>query len=404
MVIPVIDPAGNVVAFTARALHPDERNKKYLNTSDTPAFKKSRILYGMNYAKNHCAEQIILCEGAMDAIALQAAGFENAVATLGTAITQEHANLLARYTKRVLINYDSDPAGIKATHKAMALLDQVGLEIRVLKLSGVKDSDEYIKMYGADAFRKIIEQGTTGFAFKLEGVLARNDVSQTEGKIRAARELAEIIAAVGSGVERELYIADVSKALGISAASITNDVKRFMTREYRQKKEKEHRDMLLSARNYGDRVNPDAAKDPAAAAAEETILGLLLEYPEHRKAVVSGRVELGADDFFTDLGKRAFQRIIEMEKSEDGYSFSALGEYFEPDEMGRLVKIDQSRQSLSNNSVDVLAAAAETLRRRREQRESAESGNWQSELARRRAELERTINKRRKSEWQRRNK
>ncbi|MBO5355991.1 MAG: DNA primase [Clostridia bacterium] len=384
VVIPVIDAAGNVVAFSARALDAATPNK-YMNTSDTPAFKKSRILFGMNYAKNHCAEQMILCEGAMDAIALQAAGFENAVATLGTAITSDHARLLARYTKRVLINYDSDAAGQKATHKAMALLDQVGLEVRVLKLTGAKDADEYLKQYGADAFRSIIEQGSTGFDFKMENVLAHNDVTQVEGKIRAARELAAIIASVGSGVERELYVQAAAKKLGISAEGLANDVKRNRASAAKEFRKKESRDAMMSARNFGDRINPDAAKDPAAAAAEEIILGLLLLYPEHRKAVASGKTALTADAFFTDFHKRVFAAIMDMEQSEGGFVFSALGEQFSPDEIGRLVRIQQDRQALTHNGADVLTSAVDALKQRHEKREALHSGDFQSEIARRRA-------------------
>ncbi|MBE6630601.1 MAG: DNA primase [Ruminococcaceae bacterium] len=387
VVIPVIDVAGNVVAFTARALHPDEKNRKYFNTSDTPAFKKSRILFGMNYAKNHCAEQMILCEGAMDAIALQAAGFENAVATLGTAITQEHARLLSRYTKRVLINYDSDAAGQAATNKAMALLDQVGLEVRVLKLTGAKDADEYLKQYGADAFRSIIAQGSTGFDFKMGNVLAQNDISQPEGKIRAARALAAIIAAVASGVERELYVQSAAKQLGISPEGLANDVKRLRARAAREYRQKERRELQLGARNFSDHVNPDAAKSPAVAAAEETALGLLMLYPEHRRAVCEGKVELPEAHFFTSLGKRVFAAICEMEKSESGFVFSALGEHFTPDEMGRLVRLQQDRQKLSNNGIEVLEDAARVLADEYQKRSEREAGDLQSEIERRRAAL-----------------
>lgn len=385
VMFPVIDTAGNIVAFGGRVM--DDSKPKYLNSADTPGFKKSRILFGLNYAKNNCAEQMILCEGYMDAIAMHAAGFETAVATLGTAITPEHARLMARYTKRVLINYDSDEAGQKAANKAMALLDEVGLEVRVLRLTGAKDADEYIRTYGADAFRSVIENSHTAFDFKLQNVLARYDLTAAEGKIRAARELATIIAATGSGVERELYIAAASKALGISKESIANDVKRFMSKEYRAQKAKEHREILLSARNFGDRINPDAAKDPAAASAEETILGLILEYPEHRKAVESGRIELTAEDFFTDLGKRVFEKTLALEHDENGFSFSALGEFFTPDEMGRLVRICRDRQSLSNNDETVLCAAVNALKQRREKREALSNGDWQGEITRRRAEM-----------------
>ena len=385
IMFPVIDTSGNIVAFGGRVM--DDSKPKYLNSSDTPGFKKSRILFGLNYAKNNCAEQMILCEGYMDTIAMHAAGFENAVATLGTAITPEHANLMARYTKRVIINYDSDEAGQRAANKAMELLDKVGLEVRVLRLSGAKDADEYIRTYGANAFRSVIENSHTAFDFKLQNVLARYDVTAAEGKIRAARELAAIIAAVGSGVERELYVAATAKALGLSAESIANDVKRCMSREYRQKKEKEHREILLSARNFGDRINPDAAKDPAAVTAEETILGLLLEYPEHRRAVVEGRVLLSAEDCFSEFHRRVLSCVLELEKSPDGYSFSALGEFFTPDEMGRLVRIGRDRQALTNNDEGVLSAAVDALKCRREIRENVAGGDWQNELARRRAGL-----------------
>lgn len=384
IMFPVIDTAGNIVAFGGRVM--DDSKPKYLNSADTPGFKKSRILFGLNYAKSHCAEQMILCEGYMDAIAMHAAGFENAVATLGTAITPDHARLLSRYTKRVLINYDSDEAGQKAANKAMALLDEVGLEVRVLKLTGAKDADEYIRTYGADAFRSIIEKSRTAFDFKLENVLARHDVSAAEGKIRAARELAAIIADVGSGVERELYVAASAERLGISREGLANDVKRIRAKKFREMRKKESRDVILSARNFGDRINPDAAKDPTAAAAEETILGLMLLYPEHRKAVVAEGAGLEAADFFTELGRRVFVAVTEMEKSENGYVFSALGEQFNPDEMGRLVRMQRDREDLQTNDESVLRAAIEALHRAREKREVRDSGDFQSEIARRRAE------------------
>lgn len=385
VVIPVIDTAGNIVAFSARVL--DDTKPKYINTSDTPGFKKSRILFGLNYAKNHCAEQLILCEGAMDVIALHAAGFENAVATLGTAITAEHARLIARYTKRVLINYDSDEAGQKAANKAMALLDEVGLSVRVLKLTGAKDADEYIKQYGADAFRSVLEQSRTAFDFKLENVLARHDVTGTEGKIRAARELAAMIAEVHSGVERELYTAAAAERLGISREGLLNDVKRIRAKTVREMRKKESRDVMLSARNYGDRINPDAAGDPAAAAAEEAILGLILLYPEHRKALALQTLSLTEEDFFTSFGKRVYRAVIEMEKSEGGFVFSALGEQFNPDEMGRLVRLIRDRELLQTNDAGVLAAAADALKSTRAKREMKKSGDVTGELARRRAAI-----------------
>ena len=385
IMFPVLDTAGNVVAFGGRVM--DDSKPKYLNTSDTPCFKKSRVLFGLNYARNNCAEQTILCEGYMDAIAMHAVGFESAVATLGTAITPDHARLLSRYTKRVVINYDSDEAGQKAANKAMLLLDEVGLEVRVLRLSGAKDADEYIRKFGADAFRAMLGESRTAFDFKLENLLTRYDISQTEGKIRAARDAANVIADSHSAVERELYVSIAAQKLGISAEGLSNDVKRIRKNRAKEMRAKESRDMMLSARNFGDRVNPDAAKNPAVAAAEDAILGLLMLYPEHRKAVCDGKVALGEEDFFTALGKRAFTAITDMEKGGNGYSFSALGEQFAPDEMGRLERLRQERSALANNGLEVLVAAADMLVREREKRVAGESGDWQSEIARRRAEL-----------------
>lgn len=385
IMFPVIDTAGNIVAFGGRVM--DDSKPKYLNSSDTPGFKKSRILFGLNYAKDHCAQELILCEGYMDTIAMHAAGFENAVATLGTAITSDHARLISRYTKRVIINYDSDEAGQRAADKAMQLLDEVGLPVRVLKLEGAKDADEFIKNFGADAFRALLKNSSTAFDFKMDKVLAKYNVATAEGKIRAARELTSLIAATYSGVERELYLSAASQRLGISVESLGNDVKLARKRQLREARQRESRELQLTARNFGDRVNPDAAKDPAAANAEEIVLGLLLLFDEHRKCCAAGEIALAEEDFFTDFGKRAFAAIMEAERSEDGFLFSELGARFSPDEMGRLVRLQQDRQSMQNNSRDVLADAASALVSLRRAREAKQNGDWQSELAARRAQI-----------------
>ena len=385
VIFPVIDTTGNIVAFGGRVM--DDSKPKYLNSSDTPGFKKSRVLFGLNYAKNNCAEQMILCEGYMDTIAMHAAGFESAVATLGTAITADHARLMARYTKRVLINYDSDEAGQRAAYKAMAMLDEVGLEVRVLKLTGAKDADEYIRTYGADAFRRIVEQSRTAFDFKLENVLAKHDLTTAEGKIRAARELCATIAESNSGVERELYVKKTAMALGLATESIANDVARLRTRDDREKRKKESQNALLSARRFDDHVNPDAAKNPAAAAAEDAILGMLLLYPEHRAGIGNGKTVLEIEDFFTDFGKRAFAAILASAVEDNGYLLASLNESFSPDEMGRLSRLMREREELQSNGEDVFASMVQTLRQNRAAREARESGDWQSELLRRRNEM-----------------
>lgn len=277
VIFPIIDLGGNVVAFGGRII--GEGEPKYLNSSDTPAFKKRRTLFALNFAKNFCAEQMILCEGYMDVIALHKAGFQNAVATLGTAITPEHARLMKRYTKSVIISYDSDAAGQRAADKAFRLLSEVGLDTRILKVEDAKDPDEYIKKNSAEGFRRFIEKSRSRFDFQFDGILSKYDPGQISGKIKASEELTALIASYPSAVERELYIKKTAKALDVPADALSRDVEKARRKSEKQQSEDTFRKIANSAVGYGDRVNPDYAKNPAAGAAEEAVLGLLLLYP-----------------------------------------------------------------------------------------------------------------------------
>ena len=360
VIFPIIDTSGNVIAFGGRVM--DDSKPKYLNSSDTPGFKKSRNLFALNYAKNHCAEQMILCEGYMDVIALHAAGFENAVATLGTAITQEQARMLAKYTKKVIISYDSDGAGQNAATRAMRLLDEVGLEVRVLQMNGAKDPDEYIKKFGPDRFRKLLTDSRTGFEFRLAAILARHDMNDGSEKLRAAAEICDMIAGVWSGVEREVYIAAAAQRLGLTVEGMTSDVNRIRQKKLKEYRQKETTEAQASVRNYGDRINPDAARNIQAAAAEETILGLLLMYDEYRSVILRGELALGEEDFVTEFSRRVFSAIMEQQRSDGGFLFEMLGQTFSPEEMGRLTRMEQKRRALTENGIAVLRASIDTLR------------------------------------------
>lgn len=361
VMFPIIDVAGNVVAFGGRVM--DDSKPKYLNTSDTPAFKKSRNLFALNFAKSKCAERMILCEGYMDVIALHAAGFENAVATLGTAITEEHARIMAKYTKEVIICYDSDDAGVNAANKAMRVLGGVGVNVRVLKVEGAKDPDEYIKKYGGASFSNLIDRSRTGFEFKSEAVFAKYDIKDQQGRLKAAEELVKIISEYYSSVEREIYISRAAEKLALPADVIKRDVEHERALRKKEHSAELSRAASASIRDFGDRVNPDAAKNPRAASAEETVLGLLLLYESHREAVMSGKVRLESGDFFTDLGRRAFDAICALHGSDRGFDFTLLGESFSTDEISRLERCRKRREQLSENGLDVLEAAAEVLRR-----------------------------------------
>ncbi|MBO5415835.1 MAG: DNA primase [Clostridia bacterium] len=374
VIFPIIDTLGNIVAFGGRVM--DDSKPKYLNTSDTPAFKKSRHLFALNFAKNHAAEQMILCEGYMDVIALHAAGFENAVATLGTAITSEQARIFAKYTKKVIITYDSDSAGQTAADKAMRLLGEAGVDVRVLKLSGAKDPDEYIKKYGKDAFRQIVGESKSGFDYKLDKVLAAHDISIAEEKIKAANEVCAIIAGYHSGVEREIYILSAAKALGLSREVLLTDVERIRRRMKRDADAKQSRDAVMAAKNLDNHVNRDAAKHIRANAAEEAVIGLMLIYDELRAEVANGVLDLSADDFMTEFGRKVFVALCELERSEHGFSKAMLGALFSVDEMGKLEQIEQNRRKYTKNDREVLVECIRNLKEEKNKSENQDDINF----------------------------
>ncbi len=359
VMFPIIDPSGNVVAFGGRVM--DDSKPKYLNSADTPAFKKSRHLFALNFAKGHAAERMILCEGYMDVIALHAAGFENAVATLGTAITAEHARVFSKYTKKVIITYDSDTAGQNAANKAMRMLGEVGMEVRVLKLSGAKDPDEFIKKFGAERFRQALDQSKTGFEHKLEFILSKYELTTPSDKLRASSEVCSLIAEYPSPVEREIYLNGAGERLGLPPEVLKSSVEQLRRKQSREESAKRSREAQTSVKNFGDRINPDAAKDPRAVSAEETVLGLLCMFDEYRDLVERGEVNLTPDDFFTAFDRRVFEEMMALHRSEHGFKFELMGEKFEPDEMGRIRKMEMSRAELSRNGIDVFRSAVEVL-------------------------------------------
>ena len=360
VMFPIIDVAGNVIAFGGRVM--DDSVPKYLNSSDTPAFKKSRNLFALNYAKNNAEEHIILCEGYMDVIALHAAGFSSAVATLGTAITSEQARIISKYTKKVIISYDSDAAGQRAADKAIKLLSEAGCEVKVLKMNGAKDPDEYIKKFGAEKFKDLLSGSRGRFDFKVDSVLAVHDITLPDEKIKASDELCKIAAEAYSEAEREVYIGRIAEVLSLPRDSIRADVRRQVSRRTRERKKNETRNAYLSGTGYGDRVNPDFVKNVHAARAEETVLGLLLSFEEHRKFFADGGFELSEDDLATELGKRIFTVLKEGTDATGAFDLSIFGDRFSVEEMGRITKMRVSREQLTVNDRSVLLDAVRVLK------------------------------------------
>ena len=389
VIFPIIDTAGNIVAFGGRVM--DDSKPKYLNTSDTPAFKKSRHLFALNFAKKKCEEQMILCEGYMDVIALHEAGFENAVATLGTAITSEQARIFAKYTKKVVICYDSDNAGQNATQKAIRLLGEVGVEVRILKLSGAKDPDEYIKKYGAESFSRVLGESKTGFDYNVDKIISSHDITLVEEKVKAASEVCALIARVYSKVEREIYVHRAAELLELNAESLSSDVERIRRRLEKEEKSAQSKEALLSIKHIGDRVNNDAAKHIAATANEEVILGLMLIFDDFRAEVVNGNIELLPEDFVTELSRRIFEKMCELEKSEGGFSKAMLGQYFSVEEMGRIEKIEMDRRMLSKNDKSVFISCIQGLKAEREALTEQNDPFW--DLKKKQEEIKKKKNK-----------
>ena len=359
IMFPIIDVSGNVIAFGGRVM--DDSKPKYKNSSDTPVFKKSRNLFALNFARHHCAESLILCEGYMDVIAMHAAGFENAVATLGTAITSEQARMMSRYTKKVIISYDADEAGQKAAMRAVKMLTEVGLDVTILRVPGAKDPDEYIKKFGADKFRQVLSQSKSKFDYNLDIILSRYDINLPQDKIKALQESERLISETYSSAERDIYIQNISKLFGVDKNSVKDDVDRMISKANATRRKEESNKVKHDAIGYSDRVNPDFIKAPAVAKNEEALLGLLLMYPEHRKRVFDGSL-VTTDDFITDLNRRIFEYLKNAYFNGDD-SHHDIDAVFTPDEHGRITKMKLSRMELSENGEQVLTDSIERLRR-----------------------------------------
>lgn len=358
VIFPIIDVRGDVVAFGGRVM--DDSKPKYLNSSDTPAFKKSRNLFALNFARKNETDTMILCEGYMDVIALHGAGFSNAVATLGTAITPEQARIFARYVKKVVICYDADEAGQRAASKAFALLGEVGVECRILRVENAKDPDEYIRKFGAGAFKNLMERSRSEFDFKLEKILAEHPIEDSDHRIKALEESVRLVASFSSSAVREIYLHRVAQLLDVSAESIRRDVEKNIRGRVRKDRREETRQFIRQSEGYGDRINPDYVKNPGAAAAEEAILGILLLHPELYRQLQKDGKPLQTEDFFTAFGKKVFAALVER-IDDPSFESGMLGEVLSIEEMDRVAELRQNRARLQN-TLTVLQDGVSRLR------------------------------------------
>ena len=347
VMFPLIDVSGNVIAFGGRTLSADEeKGRKYINTRDTAAFNKRKTLFALNFAKNNCSENILLVEGNIDVVMLHQAGFENAVAPLGTSFTSDHARVIKKYTDKAILCFDGDTAGQSATEKVIKLLDEVGVETKVIKLEGAKDPDEYIKRFGVEAFRRLMDEGKSKFDFLIDAVILKHDVTNEDEKIAAVKELVATAAELPSRVERDLFISKVCAKLEVDKKSFEYDVNTSIRRKKYRERKAGREELVRQTSGISDRVNRDFVKNPRIARIEENVLGMMLARPELIHKVAEKNM-LEQDDFFTEFGRRVFEIMMGAE-DDGGFDFSLLNEKLTPDEVSRAQKLLTDRMSVSN--------------------------------------------------------
>ena len=339
VMFPIINIRGNVVGFSGRAMPgEDKQGGKYVNTSDTPVYKKSNNLFGMNFAKNHCAESIILVEGNMDVISLHQAGFKNAVAPLGTAFTEEQANLLARYTKEVLLTMDADEAGQKAIKRASEILEKTGLKTRVISIPDGKDPDEFIKKNGPDRFRALIEGAVSDIEYKLLMAAKDIDLDADDGKLKYLSAAAEIIAEQSDIMTRDIYIGRLSDKYGVSRTALETKVKELRKR-YVRVREKKEIDGIMNPRFTKNDVNPEKRLSVKGTNAEETLIAVLMQHPDFYKIAEE---KLPPDKMITSLNRRIYETILSTLREGRALDISVFAEKLLPAELGLLVSLQNS--------------------------------------------------------------
>lgn len=336
VMFPIIDLRGNVIAFGGRIM--TDKKPKYLNTSDTPVFKKSENLFSLNNAKSSGTRTLILCEGYMDVIALNQAGFTNAVATLGTALTNEQAVLMKRYADEVIICYDADGAGQKATARAIEILRNAGLPIKILTVPSGKDPDEFIRSKGENgpaAFKLLIEKCGNDIEYRLMKLKENYNLNTTDGKVAFLNEAVKIVATIESPIERDVFASKLCTELEIDKNAFLEQISKVKRRDRRENIKKETRQIQAELNGQSDKINREHYKKPRSSSAEEALLVYLINNPDYANSI-SERVT--PDKFSNSLIKRYYEYVLSKIKS--GYEpLTSVSSDFNSDEVSYLYKL-----------------------------------------------------------------
>ncbi len=341
VMIPIIDIRGNVIAFGGRVL--DDSKPKYINTSDTLAFKKTNNLFALNFAKS-AADTLILCEGYMDVIALHQAGFTNAVAALGTSFTADHANLIARYTKEVILIFDSDAAGRKAADKAIGLLRNTDVSIRVVRIPDGKDPDEFIKKNGAERFKLLLERSANDIEYQLMDIGAKHALETADGQVTYLREACAALAKLSSPIERDVYAGKLAKQLNASKSAVLSQIQFEAKRLQKKTGGRELSQVIRQERTESRKITPEAEQYPRAFSAEQALIGVLIRHPDRIDLAVE---QLDPEEMLTALHRRIYGLIKERHAQGLLVELSFLTADLEGDEMAYLTRTVQSAKDLA---------------------------------------------------------
>lgn len=361
---PIINLHGKVIGFGGRAMPGDDKQGgKYVNTADTPVFKKSHNMYALNFAKNVGSNQIILVEGNIDVIALHQAGFENTVAALGTSFTEEQARLLSRYTKEVVILMDSDGAGEKATDRAMDILSAQGVSMKIVRLPKAKDPDEFIKKFGAGAFEARLENAFSEVEYRLITAARGIDLAAPDGKSKYLIKACEVLAKLNNPIAAELYAGKLSEKYGVSKDALLTNIKEYSKKQTWNKTQKEL-DTIIMPKLQKNEVNPQKHEYRRAVAAEEAIICVLMKHPNLLEDVMQ---KIDAENMITEFSKRLYRKIISILTSGHHFDLVLLGGEFSPEEIGYVTKLqtsglgDENPQRVLNDSIKVMTEERERL-------------------------------------------
>lgn len=337
VMFPIIDLRGNVIAFGGRIM--TDQKPKYLNTSDTLVFRKSGNLFALNFAKNSEEKKLILVEGYMDVIALHQAGFTNAVATLGTSLTVEHARLLARYTPEVVVCYDADGAGQRAADRAIPMLREAGLLVRVLAIPGSKDPDEYIRSFGEQGparFKQLLEGTGNDVEYRLQKIRAQCDLDAADGRIAYLNGAAAVLSSLDNRMEQEIYAGRLSGEIGVEKSSVMMQVEKLSRKRRREASARQVRQAQQSIQSPRDAVNPERSGNLRAANAEEALIAYVINNQDMAKTIYS---RLPGERFITTFNRRVYEAVMNRILEGRPASLMDLSQEFSVEEISRIARI-----------------------------------------------------------------